>query len=82
MLFGISEMKEFAENHDDHRVRLLWQRLEDSRNRMARQQSRIISLEMSAREKIKKLKRYDPTPTGGMSRCYNGQFVEYMDLLK
>lgn len=36
MLFGIKEMREFAENHEDERVRILWRRLEETRSKNAR----------------------------------------------
>lgn len=36
MLFGIKEMRKFAENHEDERVRILWQRLEEARSKNAR----------------------------------------------
>jgi hypothetical protein len=35
MKFGISEMREFAENHEDERVYLIFKRMEEARSKMA-----------------------------------------------
>jgi len=40
-LFGIKEIREFAEHHDDERVRIMYQRLVESRNKQAQQHERI-----------------------------------------
>jgi|688.fasta_scaffold903758_1 hypothetical protein len=44
-LFGIKEIKDFAENHDDERVRIMYQRFVESRSKQAQQHERILSLE-------------------------------------
>ncbi len=44
-LFGTKETKDFAENHDDERVRIIYQRLVESRSKQAKQHERILSLE-------------------------------------
>jgi hypothetical protein len=44
-LFGIKEIKKFAEHHDDERVRIMYQRLVESRSKQAQQHERILSLE-------------------------------------
>ena len=35
MKFGIAEMREFAENHEDDRVFLIFRRMEEARSKMA-----------------------------------------------
>ncbi len=40
-LFGIKEIREFAEHHDDERVRIMYQRLVESRSKQAQQSERI-----------------------------------------
>jgi hypothetical protein len=44
-LFGIIEIKDFAENHDDERVRIMYQRFVESRSKQAQQHERIVMLE-------------------------------------
>lgn len=36
VVFGLSEMREFAEAHDDYRVKAMWKRLEESRSNASR----------------------------------------------
>jgi hypothetical protein len=40
-LFGVKEIREFAEHHDDERVRIMYQRLVESRSKQAQQHERI-----------------------------------------
>jgi hypothetical protein len=49
MLFGIFEMKEFANNHEDERVKLMMRKIEGLTNKAARQHETILKLENDIR---------------------------------
>ena len=49
MLFGIFEMKEFAKNHEDERVKLMMRKIEELTNKAARQHETILKLENDIR---------------------------------
>ena len=46
MRFGVKEMKEFAENHEDERVRKLYQRLAEARSKNAQWCAEVARLNM------------------------------------
>lgn len=45
MKFGVKELREFAENHKDERVRVLFKRLEESRRKNAAWCQKVAELE-------------------------------------
>jgi hypothetical protein len=49
MLFGIFEMKEFAKNHEDERVKVMMRKIEGLTNKAARQHETILKLENDIR---------------------------------
>lgn len=44
MKYGIFEMKEFADNSDDPRVKLMFKRLQETRSKLARSTEEIARL--------------------------------------
>jgi hypothetical protein len=50
MKFGITEMREFAQNHEDVRVQLIWKRLEETRSKLAKFQEYIVKLEQELKK--------------------------------
>jgi hypothetical protein len=63
-LFGVKEIKDFAENHDDERVRIMYRMLVETRDKRALQHERIVALERVMREAADELKgKIDATST-------------------
>jgi hypothetical protein len=56
MKFGILEMREFAEKHEDIRIRLIWERLEETRSKLAKFQEQIVKLESQISKTLEKNK--------------------------
>jgi len=48
--FGIQEMREFAQNHEDIRVQSIWKRLEETRSKLAKFQEYIVKLEQELKK--------------------------------
>jgi len=45
MLFGISEMREFAKNHEDERIQSMMRKIEALMSKIARQHEAVLKIE-------------------------------------
>lgn len=58
MIFGIPEMKAFAEGHEDPRVVAIWLRFEESRRKNAEWCDKSIRLRERVKELVEGIKRH------------------------
>ncbi len=86
MKFGYKEIKEFAENHEDERVRIMYRRLCEARSKSAKWCEEVEKLKEEnkqlrlgwCKESEKRMKEWQQTTVGttGCEICNNAGHVE------